>query len=138
VGYLRFHRSAKLLPGVRLNMAKTGPSISLGVPGAHFNVGVNGTRTTVGVPGTGLSYIERKGFTANDAGSKPSPNIVVRGIAEMFVAAILISVVATVVAVPTDNYGLMFAIIGIGCLIALPIILLNIWRRVVIEVEASE
>jgi hypothetical protein len=60
MGYFRFHRSKRILPGVRLNLAKNGPSVSLGVKGARVNVGPQGVRTTVGVPGSGLSYISRQ------------------------------------------------------------------------------
>jgi hypothetical protein len=53
---LRFHRSIKLLPGIRLNFGKRGISTSIGVRGAHVTFGKTGTRTTVGLPGSGLSY----------------------------------------------------------------------------------
>jgi hypothetical protein len=53
---LRFRRSVKLLPGVRLNFGKRGASVSVGVRGAHVTYGPTGRRTTVGIPGTGLSY----------------------------------------------------------------------------------
>jgi hypothetical protein len=53
---LRFHRSIKLLSGIRLNFGKRGVSASIGVRGAHVTYGPSGTRTTVGLPGTGLSY----------------------------------------------------------------------------------
>jgi len=52
----RFHRSIRLLPGIRLNFGKHGVSTSIGVRGAHVTFGASGTRTTVGLPGTGLSY----------------------------------------------------------------------------------
>jgi hypothetical protein len=52
----RFHRSIKLLPGIRLNFGKRGISASIGVRGAHVTYGPSGTRTTVGLPGTGISY----------------------------------------------------------------------------------
>ncbi len=53
---LRFRRSIKIAPGVRLNVSKSGPSLSVGGHGATANFSKRGTRTTVGVPGTGLSY----------------------------------------------------------------------------------
>jgi hypothetical protein len=62
MSYLRFHRSMKIIPGVRLNMSKSGPSVSLGVPGARLNIGTQGVRTTVGIPGTGASIIDRKSW----------------------------------------------------------------------------
>ncbi len=53
---LRFRRSVKIAPGIRLNMSKSGPSLSVGGRGATANFSKRGTRTTVGIPGTGLSY----------------------------------------------------------------------------------
>ncbi len=53
---LRFRQHFKLFPGVRLNVAKRGVSVSFGAPGATVNVGARGVRSTVGVPGSGLSY----------------------------------------------------------------------------------
>ena len=59
MGFFRFRRSFRLLPGVRLNLGKRSTSVSLGVRGAHVTLGgPQGTRTTVGLPGTGLSYTE--------------------------------------------------------------------------------
>src|SRR4051794_8449654 len=59
----RFHKSFSLLPGIRLNLSRSGPSVSLGPKGARVNVGQKGIRTTVGVPGTGLSYVSQAGQT---------------------------------------------------------------------------
>ena len=54
---LRFRKIFSIIPGVRLNVSKSGVSTSLGGHGATVNVGTNGKRTvTVGIPGTGLSY----------------------------------------------------------------------------------
>jgi len=52
----RFRRSIRILPGVRLNVSKSGVSTSIGGRGAHVTIGKSGTRTTVGLPGTGVSY----------------------------------------------------------------------------------
>jgi hypothetical protein len=53
---IRFHRSLKLLPGVRLNFGKRGVGISAGVRGLRVGVDSRGKRyTSVGIPGTGLS-----------------------------------------------------------------------------------
>ena len=54
----RFQRRIKILPGVTINLSKSGVSASLGVRGAHVTLGNGKTRTTVGIPGTGLSYTE--------------------------------------------------------------------------------
>ena len=56
----RFRKSVRILPGVRVNLSKSGISASIGGIGATVNIGSRGTRTTVGVPGTGLSYSAMK------------------------------------------------------------------------------
>jgi hypothetical protein len=57
----RFRRSKKILPGVRLNVSKSGVSTSIGPRGASVTVGKRGVRATVGLPGTGLSYSTQLG-----------------------------------------------------------------------------
>lgn len=53
---LRFRRSVRLFPGVRLNFSGSGISTSFGGRGAHVTYGHGHVRTTVGLPGTGISY----------------------------------------------------------------------------------
>ena len=52
----RFRRSIRIGKGLRLNLSKSGVSLSAGGRGASFNIGPRGTSSTVGIPGTGLSY----------------------------------------------------------------------------------
>jgi hypothetical protein len=53
----RFRKVISVLPGVKINLSKSGVSTSLGGKGATVNVGSSGKRTfTLGIPGTGLSY----------------------------------------------------------------------------------
>jgi hypothetical protein len=52
---VRFRRSIKIAPGIKLNVTKTGLDLTAGVRGAHYSVHSSGRRTsTVGIPGTGL------------------------------------------------------------------------------------
>src|SRR5438046_3058262 len=56
---LRFRRSLKLGPGIRLNMTKTGLGVSFGPRGMRYSVHSSGRRTrSIGIPGTGLSYVD--------------------------------------------------------------------------------
>ena len=65
VGYFRFRKTFRLMPGIRLNLSKSGVSTSIGRPGATLNVGgIRGARATVGFPGTGLSYTEHLGTSS--------------------------------------------------------------------------
>ena len=53
----RFRKTISLIPGVRVNISKTGVSASLGGKGETVNIGHDGrVRGTVGAPGTGISY----------------------------------------------------------------------------------
>ena len=61
MGSFRFFKRVKVLPGITMNMSKSGPSISLGVRGAHVTMGRRGVRKTVGIPGTGIFYTSRHG-----------------------------------------------------------------------------
>jgi hypothetical protein len=61
MGSLRFFRRVKVLPGLTLNLSKSGPSVSMGVRGAHMTFGRSGARRTVGIPGTGIFYTSRTG-----------------------------------------------------------------------------
>jgi hypothetical protein len=68
----RFRKSIKLLPGVRLNISKTGVSTSVGTGGATVNLKRGRKpRVTVGIPGSGISYSES--ISASDA-STPTPD----------------------------------------------------------------
>jgi hypothetical protein len=53
----RFRKIISVLPGVKVNLSKSGVSTSLGGKGATVNVGSSGKKTlTLGIPGSGLSY----------------------------------------------------------------------------------
>lgn len=61
---MRFRKSIKLFPGVKINLSKTGISTSVGPKGATVNITPGRkTRLTTGLPGTGLSHTETLGAT---------------------------------------------------------------------------
>ena len=64
---LRFHRSITLLPFLKLHIAKTGISFSLGRRGTSLNIGSKGITGSAGIPGTGLAYRKRLGSTEKPA-----------------------------------------------------------------------
>ncbi|MBI5930688.1 MAG: DUF4236 domain-containing protein [Chloroflexi bacterium] len=57
---LRFRKSIKIFPGVRVNLSKSGPSLSLGGGGVTLNYSKRGVRTSADLPG-GLSYTKLYG-----------------------------------------------------------------------------
>lgn len=59
---LRFRKSIKIAPGVKLNLNKKSSSITFGGKGIHHTISSTGKKTTtVGVPGTGISYSKTSG-----------------------------------------------------------------------------
>ena len=70
---LRFRKSIKIAPGVKMNIGKKSVGISVGTKGARMSINSSGRRTTsIGVPGTGLSYVKSSGGGASKKGSEYS------------------------------------------------------------------
>jgi len=53
---LRFRKILPLAKRLKLNLSKSGASVSAGRKGAIFNFGLKGVKATIGAPGTGLGY----------------------------------------------------------------------------------
>jgi hypothetical protein len=68
----RFRQSFKIIPGVRLNLSRSGASVSLGPRGLHYTIGSHGTRTTVGLPGSGISWTAYQAYSSGNRSSLPS------------------------------------------------------------------
>jgi hypothetical protein len=69
------------LPGLSLNISKSGPSLTVGVRGAHLTMGRKGITKSVGLPGTGIYYTSRSGYhtgyhSAHDISPTESPPVV--------------------------------------------------------------
>lgn len=56
---LRFRKRIKILPGVHINVSRTGVSANAGVKGASVTVGAKGTHANAGLPGTGISMRQK-------------------------------------------------------------------------------
>ncbi len=67
---LRFWKRIKILPGVTLNLSKSGISISFGTRSARYTIGKDRRQTTVGIRGTGIYYTKRKAkkYNSKDKG----------------------------------------------------------------------
>ena len=53
---IRFQRQFTLFPGVKVNVSKTGMSITIGGKGFHLNLSKRGVMQTTNLPGKGLSH----------------------------------------------------------------------------------
>lgn len=71
---MRFRKSKKIAPGVRVNLNAKSASISIGPKGFKKTFSTSGrTTTTVGIPGTGLSYFTSKKMGAPTAAASADP-----------------------------------------------------------------
>jgi Protein of unknown function (DUF4236) len=67
----RFYKRVNLIPGLRMNLCRSGPSLSIGHRGAWFTIGPRGRRVTVGGLGTDLYYTKKiPSATAPHAGHR--------------------------------------------------------------------
>ena len=62
---IRFRKTKKILPGVKLNLSKSGVSVTAGVKGASINIGKNGVYRNLGIPGTGISKRDKLEFSSS-------------------------------------------------------------------------
>ena len=61
---LSFRKSIQVLPGVKVNLSKSGVSVSTGVSGLHASINSKGQiRGTASIPGTGIRYTKTKKIT---------------------------------------------------------------------------
>lgn len=56
---LRFRKSIKILPGVRVNVGLKGASLNVGPRGASVSIGKQGVYTNTSIPGTGISFRDK-------------------------------------------------------------------------------
>ncbi len=71
----RFRKSFRVLPGVRLNLSKSGLSATIGVAPFHVNVGPRGVYGGVSIPGTGIYNRQRLDTPSTDHDSAQRPPI---------------------------------------------------------------
>jgi hypothetical protein len=58
---LRFKKTVEILPGIKVNIGKSGIGVSAGVDGARVSKNSKGDKTTsFGIPGTGISFVNTK------------------------------------------------------------------------------
>lgn len=76
---LRFRKSIKIAPGVKINLNKKSTSVTFGGKGVHYTASSTGKETaSVGIPGTGISYTQTTGQSnrqkkTNKGGFQPMP-----------------------------------------------------------------
>lgn len=92
---MRFRRSTKIAPGVKVNLSKKNVGVTVGTKGAHYSVNSSGQKTTtVGVPGTGVSFVDvssKKGGGSAQVTAEPRP--VSKGV---YIAMLIVAIIAAI------------------------------------------
>ena len=55
----------QIVPGIRLNLSRSGLSFSFGARGFHYTIGGKGTRATLGIPGSGLFWTSYQPYSSS-------------------------------------------------------------------------
>ena len=122
---IRFRKSVKVAPGVRLNIGKKSASVSVGGKGFHTSVSTTGRRTnTVGIPGTGISHVSTSGgkpakvkHQTESHQKQASPlKLKICGVI-MWIIGILALLLAIVGFSTAGAAGIIFLIIAIPCIL---------------------
>ncbi|MBZ9688614.1 DUF4236 domain-containing protein [Clostridium estertheticum] len=64
----RFYKRINILPGISMNLSKSGPSFSFGPKGMKMTLGGKGVRSSFSIPGTGVYYTTYKGYKKSSKG----------------------------------------------------------------------
>lgn len=126
---IRFRKSFKVAPGVRLNVGKKSSSLSFGGKGFRTSVSSSGKRThTVGIPGTGVSCVSTSGSkrsrsrsqSVHHSGSyqKPASPLMLKVCGVIVLIIGVLALLLAIVAFSTVGAaGIIFLIIGIPCIL---------------------
>lgn len=115
---MRFRRSVKVAPGVKVNLNKKSVSVTAGTKGAHYSVSSSGRKTSsVGIPGTGVSFVDSSGGKKSSQSEvHAEPPRFAKGwyIVELILAILLVIFgVATLFVAPV--FGVILLIIAAIC-----------------------
>lgn len=110
---IRFRKSIKIVPGVKVNLSKSGVSTSVGGRGATVNFSKRGTRVTAGIPGTGLSASKLYPKSPKPYQDRPT------GKDEWIVPLIVLAIIFGFIAYFSDKLRPLAIAICIGSAIAL-------------------
>lgn len=130
---LRFRKSVKVAPGVKLNVGKKSVGMSVGGKGARVSASTSGRKTTtVGIPGSGVSYSHSSGGKGNKSNHSsaeydenlfeddneldefPSKPLGKLGAMFLTVIGIAIAIMGLLILIVNVVFGIIFILLGIA------------------------
>lgn len=115
---MRFRRSTKIAPGVKVNLSKKNVGVTVGSKGAHYSVNSSGRKTTtVGIPGTGVSFVDvssKKG--GGSAQATAEPRLVSKGTyIALLVLAVLLAIFGVALLFVSPVFGVVLLVVAAIC-----------------------
>lgn len=110
---IRFRKSVKIAPGIRVNFSKSGVSTSIGPRGAKINLSKQGARVITGIPGTGLSASKLYRGQTHNRHSKPTTK------EEWIISLIMGAITFGIMAYASEGFRPLTTILSIACLVGL-------------------
>lgn len=117
---MRFRRSTKIAPGVKVNFNKKSVGVTVGTKGAHYSVNSSGQKTTtVGVPGTGVSFVDvSSGKGGGSAQVTAEPRLASKGTyIALLVLAVLLAIFGVALLFVSPVFGVVLLVVAAICAI---------------------
>jgi hypothetical protein len=117
---MRFRKSIKIAPGLKINISKSGVSTTIGGKGLSTNIGKNGAYLNTGIPGTGVSSRHKIAGTSDldeETTQEIAPEVGKTGKRVMTVIGLLFLIVAFVCLISKHPVWAFLAVsFGLGIL----------------------
>lgn len=117
---MRFRRSTKIAPGVKVNLSKKNVGVTVGSKGAHYSVNSSGRKTTtVGVPGTGVSFVDVSSKKGGGSAQGPAePRLASKGTyIALLVLAVLLAIFGVALLFVSPVFGVVLLVVAAICVI---------------------
>ena len=131
---LYFRKRIKILPGVHMNVSKSGTSWSIGPRGAKVNFGKRGTYVTTGIPGTGI-YSRTKVCNNNMSNHRTQLNNADSGYEIKNYTGCLFSFICYALAVILPICGIHFALSILLIIIGFALHLSSVEKKETVQME---
>lgn len=130
---IRFRKSVKIAPGVKLNIGKKSVGVSVGSKYGGFSVNSKtGTRVRASLPGTGLSYSSKVGGNTSESSTEKGYIVEKKKVSSKgsykfsYILALIAGIICLIIGIPTIAFGgIIFILFGI-----LFFYLFNKWKKV--------
>lgn len=115
---IRFRKSKKIAPGVKLNLSKKSAGISVGGKGLHYSVNSSGRKSvSAGIPGTGIYATKSIGNSKHKNINEQSVNMEEGALIGRYkinkVLYFILGILCILLSLPLMPIGIIFTFLGL-------------------------